>query len=218
MTVLVVGGGKYGVKACRYFKEQKARVILVDNNPECQAREFVLKENFLTSDAKDMLELVLKIEPDFIVPAAPGHTIGKWVKEHFHLVPFPDVLQHVMKRLPQSLIVRCDEANAVLVASFMANGKICREDCLPSPEHCAVTGEPRPVPLYRLLDYAIFGLTDCGRIFAAEQLAAGIGAIRTSEILAFMQKIESKKPKTLAVGIACQCHGILSLFKDKSVM
>lgn len=216
MTVLVVGGGKYGAKACRYFKEQKARVILVDHNPECQAREFVSSEDFVVKDAKDAWDLALSIKPDFTVPTAPGHTFGKWLAECFHLKPLPDSLSKVMKRLPQSLILGCDETNAALISSYMAKGKLCREDCSPSRNRCTLTCEPRPAPLYRLLEYAIFELFDCARIFATEQIAAGIGAIRTAEILAFVQEIDSKKPKTLAVGIACQCHGILSLFKDKS--
>lgn len=215
-TILVVGGGKYGAKACRYFREQLARVILVDNNPECQAKKFVSNEDFLIRDAEDVLEVVLEIRPDLIVPTVPGHTVGKWVKKYFHLTPFPDRLGHVTKRLPESLIMRCDEANAVLVSSFMANGKTCLADCLPSPDRCALTGEPRPAPLYRLLDYAIFDLFDCGKIFEAEQLAPGIGAIRTTEFLQFRKEVEDEKPKTIAVGTACQCHGILSLFKNTS--
>ena len=98
----------------------------------------------------------------------------------------------------------------------MIQGKLCREDCPPSRSRCTLTHEPRPAPLFRLLEYAIFELFDCGRIFATETIADGIGAIRTSDILAFMEEIELKKPKTLAVGIACECHGALSLFKEKN--
>jgi len=214
-TVLVIGGGKYGTNACRYFKEQMARVILVDNNPECQARQFVLDEDFLVKDAKDAWDLALSIKPDFTVPTHPGHTLGKWVGEYLHLAPFPDVLHSVLKRLPQSLVIRSNEMNAELVLSYMGNGKVCPEDCLPCPDRCTLTGEPRPAPLYKLLDYAVFDLFDCGKIIAAEQLAAGIGAIRTTEFLEFVEEIEDKKPETLAVGTACRCHGILSLFKEK---
>lgn len=212
-TALIIGGGNYGTKACRYFKGQKTRVILVDNDPECNAKAFVAKEDFVVKDAKDAWDLALKLKPDFIVPTHPGHTLGKWIREYFHLKPLPDSLPNVIKRLPQSLFLGCDEPNARLIFSYMTKGKLCRGDCLPSPNRCALTREPRPAPLYKLLEYAIFELFDCGRIFAAEQLAAGIGAIRTSEFLAFMNEIEIKKPKTLAVGTACQCHGVLNLFK-----
>ena len=216
-TVLVVGGGRYGTRAARFFREQMARVIVVDSNPECPAREFVCKEDFLIRDAKDVLEFVLKVKPDLIVPTVPGHTIGKWLAEYFRLAPLPDRLPYITKRLPESLIVTFDEKDAVLISSYMGHGKICRDDCLPSPEHCALTGEPRPAPLYRLLDYAIYDAVDCGKIFTAEQLAAGIGAVRTVEFLEFFKQVKRKKPETLAVGTACQCHGILSLFQARRV-
>ena len=215
-TVLVIGGGKYGAKACRYFKEQMARVMLVDNDPECQAREIVTSEDFFVKDAKDAWELALRIKPDFTVPTHPGHTFGKWLAECLRLKPFPESLSKVVERLPKSLVLGCDEANATLISSYMPKGKLCREDCPPSRSMCTLTHEPRPAPLYRLLEYSIFELFDCGRIFATETVAVGIGAIKTTDILAFMRQIEAVKPKTLAVGIACECHGALSLFKDKN--
>jgi hypothetical protein len=213
-SVLVIGGGKYGTKACRFFMEQKAHVFLVDQNSDCQAKEFVAKEDFFLKDAKDAWALALKLKPDFIVPAHPGHTAGKWIREYFHLQPLADALHEVMNRLPRSLILACDIANAALITSYMTRGKLCREDCLPVPERCALTGEPRPAPLYKLLEYAVFGLFDCGKIFAAEQMAAGVGALKMEEILTFIKEVEINKPKTLAVGTACQCHGVLNLFKS----
>jgi len=214
-TALVIGGGKYGAKACRYFKEQKARVILVDNDPNCQAKAFATGKDFLLQDAQDAWKSALKLEPDFIVSTHPGHTLGKWIGECFHLKPLAGRLGDVMKRLPQSLILGCDEPNAALISSYMTGGGLCREDCLPVPDQCALTGEPRPAPLYKLLEYATFELFDCGIIFAAEQLAAGVGAIQAPAFLAFIREVEIKKPKTLAVGTACRCHGVLNLFGIK---
>lgn len=213
-TALVIGGGNYGTKACQYFKEQKARVILVDNDPDCKAQAFVAKENFVVKDAQNAWELALKLKPDFIVPTHPGHTCGKWIREYFHLKPLPDSISKVTKRLPSSLFLGGDEPDARLIFSYMTRGKVCRDDCLPVPDQCALTGEPRPAPLYKLLEYAVFELFDCGRIFTSEQMAPGVGAIKASEFLAFMKEVEIKKPKTLAVGTACQCHGVLNLFEN----
>ena len=213
-TILIVGGGRYGAKACKYFKNKMAAIILVDNNPDCQARQLLSKKEFLIRDAEDILELVFKVKPDLIVPTISGHTIGNWLKEYFHLTPLPDLLEDVMSKVPQSLITRRDKTNAVLVLSFMANSRICLEDCFPPPERCALTGQPRPASLYKLLNYAIFDVVDCGKIFVTEQITGGIGAISTMEFLQFLKKVEHEQPDTLAVGTACQCHGILSLFKN----
>lgn len=211
---LVIGGGNYGTKACRFFKKQKARVILVDNDHECKAKVFAAKEDFILKDAKDAWGLALKLKPDFIVPTHPGHTCGKWIREYFHLRPLSDSISNVTKRIPQSLFLGCDKPNARLIFSYMTKGKLCREDCPHLTNKCSLTGEPRPAPLYRLLEYAVFGLFDCAKIFASEQMAPGVGAIKASEFLEFMKEIEIKKPKTLAVGTACLCHGVLNLFKN----
>ena len=211
-TTLVIGGGNFGARACRFFKKQKARVILVDNDPDCEAKAFVAKENFIVKDAKNAWDLALELKPDFIVPTYAEHTCGKWIKEYFNFKPLSDSISDVTKRLPQSLFLGCDEPNARLIFSYMTRGKLCHEDCPHLGNECFLTREPRPAPLYKLLEYAVFGLFDCAKIFASEQMAPGVGAIKTSEFLEFMEEIEVKKPKTLAVGTACLCHGVLNLF------
>jgi nucleoside-diphosphate-sugar epimerase len=213
-TVLVIGGGNYGTKACRYFKEQKARVILVDNDPACQARALVAQNDFVLKDAQGAWKLVLDLKPDCIVPTAAGHTCGKWIGDYFGFKPLADSIANVTSRLPQSLFLGCDEPNARLIFSYMRGGNLCREDCPHPPGKCFVTHEPRPAPLSKLLEYAVFGLFDCGKVFVSEQMAPGVGAIKTSEFLAFIKEVEIKKPKTLAVGTACRCHGLLNLFKQ----
>ncbi|MDD5676365.1 MAG: hypothetical protein PHW60_00055 [Kiritimatiellae bacterium] len=212
-TALVIGGGKFGAKACRYFKEQHTRVILVDNDPACKAQELVAGSDFILKDAQSAWDLTLKLEPDFIVPTQPGHTCGKWIKEYFRLTPLPGVIPNVLKRIPQSLFLDCDESDARLIFSYMTRGKLCSEECPHLTNECTLTREPRPAPLYKLLEYAVFDLFDCAKIFASAQMAPGVGAIKGPEFLAFMKTVEVKKPKTLAVGTACLCHGVLNLFK-----
>ena len=212
-TALVIGGGKYGTKACRFFKEQKTRVILVDNDPACKAKGLVANKDFVLMNAQSAWNLALKLKPDFIVPTNAGHTCGKWIRDYFRLKPLPDSIADVTKRLPQSLLLGCDEPNAALIFSYMTKGKLCREDCPHPPDECGLTHEPRPAPLFKLLEYGVFELFDCAKIFVSEQMAPSVGAIKASEFLAFVKEIETKKPKTLAVGTACRCHGILNLFR-----
>jgi hypothetical protein len=213
-TALVIGGGNYGAKACRYFQAQKARVILVDNDPACKARELVAKNDFVLKDAQRAWDLVLKLKPDFIVPTNAGNTCGQWIREYFGLSPLPDLVAAVTKRLPQSLFLGFDESNAALIFSYLTRGKLCRADCPHPPTECALTHEPRPAHLSALLEYGVFELFDCAKIFVSEQMAPSVGAINASDFLAFMQEIETKKPRTLAVGTACRYHGILHLFKQ----
>lgn len=213
-TVLVIGGGHYGTKACRYFKEQKARVILVDNDPACKAKALVAKNDFVLKDAQGAWAWALELKPDFIVPTCSNHTCGSWIGKYFRLKPLSGSMSNVTGRLPPSLFLGCDEPNAKLIFSYMTRGTLCRTDCPHPSGECGLTREPRPAPLFKLLEYGVFELFDCAKIFVSEQMAPSIGAIRGSEFLAFMQEIETKKPKTLAVGTACRCHGILNLFKQ----
>ena len=213
-TVLIIGGGHYGSKACRHFQEQKARVILVDNDPDCKAKGLVAKNDFVLMDARSAWDLAVKLKPDFIVPTSAHHTCGKWIGERFGLKPLAASIAAVTRRLPQSLSLGFDELNATLIFSYMTKGKLCREDCPHPPTECALTREPRPAPLYKLLEYGVFELFDCAKIFVSEQMAPSVGAIKAADFLAFMKEIETKKPKTLAVGTACRCHGILNLFKQ----
>ncbi|MBU0714706.1 MAG: hypothetical protein KJ964_05060 [Verrucomicrobia bacterium] len=213
-TVLVIGGGNYGTKACQYFRAQKARVILMDNDPACKAKELVAQNDFVLKDAQSAWDLALKLKPDFIVPTCSSHTCGGWIREYFRLSPLSDSIADVTRRLPQSLFLGFDEPNASLIFSYMTKGKLCREDCPHPPTECGLTREPRPAPLYKLLEYGVFELFDCAKIFVSEQMAPSVGAIKASDFLAFVQEIEIKKPKTLAVGTACRCHGILNLFKQ----
>lgn len=212
-TVLVIGGGNYGTKACRYFKEQKAHILLVDNDPACQAQGLVARNDFILRDASSAWDLALKLKPDFIVPTAAEHTCGKWIRAYFRLKPLPDPIANVTSRLPQSLFLGCDEPDARLIFSYMTRGKLCPAECPHLTNACALTHEPRPAPLYKLLEYAVFNLFACAKIFVSEQMAPGVGAIKGSEFLAFMQTVEAAKPQTLAVGTACLCHGVLNLFE-----
>ena len=213
-VILIFGGGKYGTKALKFAKKKKAeKIFVMDRNPLCQAREFLSKEEFLLLEGNTILNLITKLKPDFIIPAMPGHTMGRLFKETFDLKPFPEVLSSVVKYLPQSLIAREDKSTSTLVLSYMPKEKTCIENCIPPDGYCHLTKELRPAPIYALLNYAIFGKFDISRIFVSEQISAGLGGIRTKTILEFLDKIKKETHRTLAIGTACQCHGILNLFR-----
>jgi len=213
-TVLIFGGGKYGTKAVKFAKKKNAKsAFVVDRNPFCQARKFLSDQEFLLLGKHSILNLMMKLKPDFIIPAMPGHTIGRLCKETFNLRPFPESLPIVMKYLPQSLITRRDKTTSTLVLSYMPREKTCREDCIPPDGYCRLTKEPRPASTCALLNYAIFRKFGLSKIFVSEQVSAGLGGIRTEIIIEFLNKVKKELPQTLAIGTACQCHGILNLFR-----
>jgi len=213
-TTLVIGGGRFGAKACRFFRDQKARIILVDSDPACAAREFVTGNDFIRRDARAAWDLALQLKPDFIAPTMPAHTCAGWIRDYFRLKPFPDLTGKVTDRIPKSVFLRGDESDARMVLSYMSGGKLCPENCPHLSGNCDLTGEPRPAPMFKMLEYAVFGLFDRCRIFESVQMAPGVGAIDGREFRQFMNDMERQKPGTVAVGTACLCHGVLNMFES----
>ncbi len=207
--VLVVGGGRFGERAVRYAREHGARVTLVDRDPACPARALVDAAAFWPRDALAAFDDVLRLGPDWVVPTLPRHLVADWLRVRFGLGPHPQGVDYVSDRLAPALICRAEPAAGMVVASFMADGQ-CPPTCLPPDGHCRLTGQPRPAPLYRLLEFAVWGGFDLARVLVSQQWVGGLGALRMADVVALVGAVENEKPRTLAVGTACTCHGVLN--------
>ncbi|MFZ7137639.1 MAG: hypothetical protein ACOWW1_04385 [archaeon] len=233
-TVFVMGGGKFGSNALRYLKTKEAKVLVVDIDPNCKAKPeadiqadridvWTNLENgrpaFLAGDAhKLLLDLFELSIPDLVVTAIPGNTIGKVVghwstKNGFKCAPYLKGLPTVLDNLPKSLVfVR--ENTAFIAASYMYPDKRCKTNC-PAPKNvCALTGRPKPASMESLLKFAVFGVADHCVLFSSPLLTGGLGAIKGADIYSLFDQLETlPKPFTLALGTACDCHGVVSLMK-----
>jgi hypothetical protein len=69
----------------------------------------------------------------------------------------------------------------------------------------------------KLLDFSIYDLTDLSGILKSEQLTGGLGAIKGRQLFSFLKKLEKQQQEsfTIVVGTACDCHGIINMFKVK---
>jgi hypothetical protein len=68
----------------------------------------------------------------------------------------------------------------------------------------------------KLLEFSVYNLTDATAILRSRQLKGGLGAIDGKELHSLLKRLENlHKPYTLAIGTACDCHGILNLTKAK---
>jgi hypothetical protein len=233
-TVFVMGGGKFGTNALRYLKTKNAKVLVVDINPNCKAQLEAdvqadsldvwnkLKNGhpaFLVGDAHKLLLDLLEIAiPDLVVTAIPGNTIGiavgHWsTKNGFKCEPYVKGLPEVLDNLPRSLVfVR--ENTAFIAASYMYPDKRCKTNC-PSPKNlCALTGRPKPASMEALLKFAVFGVADHCVLFSSPLITGGLGAIKGADIYDLFKELDAfPKPLTLALGTACDCHGVVSLMK-----
>jgi len=232
--VFVMGGGKFGTNALRYLKTKGAKVLVVDIDPSCKAKpEADIQADslevwnslnngqpaFLAGDAyKLLLDLYETSVPDFVVTAIQGNTIANVVqnwftKKGFKCAPYLEGVSKVLENLPNSLVfVR--EKEAFIAASYMYPDKRCKKNC-PAPRNvCTLTGRPKPATMESLLKFGVFGVADHCIMMSSPQLTGGLGAITGKDIFSLFKQLETfPKPFTLALGTACNCHGVVSLIK-----
>jgi S-adenosylhomocysteine hydrolase len=235
--VFVMGGGNFGTKALKYLKAKRSKVLVADVNPDCMAKSEVTVQTagldvtdslvdgqtaFLVGDAVELLLSLLETKvPDLIVTAIPGNAAAKivesWLaKRGYKLEPYLKVIPRVLENIPKSLVSLVDEDSAVIVVSYMPSHMRCRENCMPPKDFCASTGRPKLTSMDKLLKFSVYNLTDASTVFRSRQLTGGLGAIDGKELYSLLKQLGSlHKTFTLAVGTACDCHGILNLTKVK---
>ena len=122
----------------------------------------------------------------------------------------------MLENIPKSLVSFVDEDSAVIVVSYMPSNMRCRDDCMPPKDFCAVTGRPKLASMDKLLAFSVHNLADVSMIFTSIQLTGGLGAINGKELVSLLKRLETnQKPFTLAIGTACDCHGVLNLAEVK---
>ena len=235
--VFIMGGGKFGTDALRYLKTKGAKVLVIDVNPECLASSEadVLAANlqilgsledgqaaFVVGDAVELLVALLETKvPDMIVTAVPGNAVAMiveaWLAERgVKLEPYTEGIPKVLENIPKSLISFIDRDCGVIVVSYMPADMRCRENCMPPKNLCAVTGRPKLASMDTLLRFGVHNQTDVSGILCSPQLTGGLGAIKGHELCSLLKQLEHiHKPFTLAIGTACDCHGILNFSKTE---
>jgi len=235
--VFVMGGGNFGTKALKYLKAKRSKVLVADVNPDCMAKSEVDVQAadlgvadslvdgqtaFLVGDAVELLLPLLGTKvPDLVVTAIPGNAAAKVVKSWlskrgYKLEPYRTVIPRVLENIPKSLVSFVDEDSAVIVVSYMPSHMRCRENCMPPKDFCASTGRPKLTSMDKLLEFSVYNLMDTSTIFRSRQLTGGLGAIDGKELHSLLKRLDSlHKPFTLAIGTACDCHGILNLTEVK---
>lgn len=235
--VFVMGGGNFGTKALKYLKAKRCKVLVADVNPYCMAKSEVTiqaagldvadslvdgQAAFLVGDAVEILLPLLETKvPDLVVTAIPGNAAAKvvesWLsKLGYKLEPYRTVIPRVLENIPKSLVSFVDEDSAVIVVSYMPSHMRCRENCMPPKDFCASTGRPKLTSMDKLLQFSVYNLMDTATIFRSRQLTGGLGAIDGKELYSLLKRLDNlNKPYTLAIGTACDCHGILNLTKVK---
>lgn len=233
--VFIMGGGNFGTKALRYLKTKGCKVLVADVNPDCIAKSEVTVQAadldvtdslvdgqaaFLRGDAAEFLSALLETQvPDLVVTAIPGNAAAKvvenWLSKRGRMLePYSRVIPRVLENIPKSLVSFVNQDSAVIVVSYMPFHMQCRPNCMPPKDFCTSTGRPKLASMDRLLEFSVYNLIDASEIFRSRQLKGGLGAIYGKELYSLLKRLETiHKTFTLAIGTACDCHGILNITK-----
>ena len=233
---VVAGGGYFGTKAVIFAKDKCARVVVIDDKNDCEASRFVdeileeedirralnVKVGSVALFVCDAVELLVRLmgitAPDYIVPAIPGNLAGKVVKrwlEYKGLVveSKSEAMKNVVKDIPESLILHCDEEVGVIITSYMSKGSLCKVPCDQPMDFCPTSGKLKIGPMHRILAYATHNKVTLSKILVGHMLGQDVGCFQGSELASFLSDTKRlKAPYSLAMGTACNCHGILNLF------
>lgn len=210
---IIVGGGKYGCNAVEFLRKNRKDFVVIDTDPNCQAvKRFNLKtsvnldergEHFLRGDLSKVVELIDKLSPEYVFPTAPVHIAADMAQIKFQLVPWIDVINTILPRLPQSVILLAGRGKIIL--SFNRDHD-CVDNCS-MPEICPSSGIKKPCTMTKLMRYA----SPEAFILLSHSMAPGMGALKGSELQEFFNL--AKNRDQFVVGTSCDCHGVFSAFK-----
>ncbi|MHC1635018.1 MAG: hypothetical protein ACXQTS_00095 [Candidatus Methanospirareceae archaeon] len=235
--VICVGGGFFGSKAAKVAKDRDAKIIIIDKDERCASRELcdevIDASDFdistidasngavlLIGDGVGVLRVILKNTiPKLIVPAIPGHLMGRLVKEWLkwegiEVKEDGSLLEEVSSGIPRRLILWKSEEEGVIISSYMPEGKTCKLGCV-QPKRCPVTNIDKPAKMYELIRFALASSPiKHFRVLISHQMD-GVGAIKGEDVAEALRYFENTlKPGDLfAITTSCTCHAILNIFK-----
>jgi len=210
---IIVGGGKYGCTAVEYLRKKRKGFVLVDKDPHCLAvQKYKLEttfdidaegEFFIQGEIATVLQLIARLKPEYVFPTAPIHIAAELAQSKFKLTTWDEAINYILANLPPSVILWAGSGN--LIVSYNRD-KECIEKC-EAPEVCPSTRKRKPCTMDKLMKFA------CpeGFILISHQLAPGIGALKSNELLEFFDWAEKKEK--FVVATACACHGFFTALK-----
>lgn len=214
-SILVIGYGNFGRQAVDQLikiSHEPANLTVIDSNAQEDVQDGV---KFIHSDGVQWLveNFDRQGEVRRIIPALPVHLAAQWIKsklvaqgETVEELPIPE---EAVQLLPNAYQLS-DAEYAVSHADF-----ICPSDCLEPEEICTHTGNPRPQPLYDLLD-SLPAVDTLALTIRSHQMAPGVGGLYAEELWCLFDRVQRHIGRQLLLSTACKCHGLVSSFRFAS--
>jgi hypothetical protein len=219
--IVVVGAGYFGSRALAQLRARHPgrRLAVVDHDASVLEPWCVQDVEIHLGDAVAVLDALLeRATPRWVIPAVPFHLAHAWVVQRLSRTH-----RATRTSVPADLPVpnAMEGATGDLYCGYASFR--CPEDCPEPRGRCYVTGEPRPVPLFRLL--ADLQVPERGVLgIRSHQLAPGVGGYRGAELLRLLEAVRASvgDPSSghlpsgdsaagdLILFTACRCQGVLS--------
>lgn len=205
---IILGYGKFGRQAMASLQAilgDQATFTVVDKEGKTDG---VGQAGFVCGDGVEWLfeNLTKSSKIERIIPALPLHLAARWLavslsSEGWNLqsLALGDTL---LAQLPN--VFRLGPSSAVTShADFL-----CPDNC-PEPELiCTHTGQPRPTPIYQLLED--MGPGDLKPLIVrSHQFAPGVGGFFPEDLWNLLDSAKRLSAHRLLIGTACKCHGIV---------
>ncbi len=153
MSIIIVGGGKFGLKAIEYAKEICQKAILIDNNPQCQAislsdRQFKnyseFKENiaqlnenelyFVNDEINIINEIVTLMDIKYVIPVVPIHLMASIIsffiqKNSINLIPDINGTKNFTFSCDKNLLLSSNIHNGIVFLSHAKADELCPDNC-----------------------------------------------------------------------------------------
>jgi len=234
---VVVGGGCYGTFYASQLAKAKARgktdyrsVIVVDRNPDCQAKRELgdaPDREFVVSDWSTFFDRFLTVRPsdrptdDSIVPSPHmPHLMFEWVLRRAR-ARWPDRTVAV-DPVPEDVPTPYDRAGADHTRYVSWADWICPTHCI-EPAQCPAIGAPRTWEMSDTIRELAERLRASGRpvqgpaLFVCKHQVFGVGMFAADAVRQGDRLVEAagstSAPAEILVGTISSCHGAVNLLR-----
>ena len=214
-TTLILGAGRFGLRAGKELirKDPYTSVCIIDHDPAaCRSARSQGFQAMQCDGIAYLSRMLTRVQDtDWVIPAIPVHVAYKWVENrlahHFQLKKTP---------IPASLVATLPNPSKGpdhTIYTSIANFR-CPEDCPMPGWDCTVTGKPRPCSVLEVLQQ--FSHPDIQmEVIRSSRLAPGVGGFPTRVLFQTLDRI-GQFQKTVIIGTACTCHGVVDAFRITS--
>jgi hypothetical protein len=173
MSILIIaGGGKFGKKALDYGIENKYKIILIDNDPNCFCSEFST-QNFdkidsfyleiekiepgqvflLIHDISIIYELIVKFPPEYIIPVIPIHLSALIIKDflyektNFKFKSDENSTIEFVNNVNKNILLTYNKEQGVAYFSYAKIEEICPDNCFGPENYCPNFNREKPITI-----------------------------------------------------------------------